>query len=203
MAAREPRATEADTAAVAPRSTPPVGLRPFSRGDFARLIAWIPNEVAMLQWAGPIFAWPLTEGQLERYLAPARPWPISPPPQRLIWTALDAANGQAVGHVELNSIDLAHRSTTLSRVLVGPAFRGRGYGRAMIAQVLPIAFDDLGLHRVDLVAFEYNEPALRCYRSLGFTREGVLRDVRFMDGSFVNSVVMSLLEDERRTPAGR
>ena len=108
------------------------------------------------------------------------------------------ASGEAVGHVELNSIDHCHRSATLSRVLIGPPYRGRGLSQAMVAAVLPIAFDDLGLHRVDLRALEDNEPAWRCYRSLGFKREGLLRQVSFIRGAFVDSLVMSLLEDEWR-----
>ena len=173
---------------------PPIVLEPFTRDDFARLLSWVPDEVAMFRWAGSIFEWPLTESQLEAYVTPT----AEHPPTRLIWRALDAASGEAVGHVELNAIDRRQRSTTLSRVLIGPPYRGRGLSRAMVAAVLPVAFDDLGLHRVDLRVFEDNEPARRCYESLGFVREGLLREVRIVGGDFLSTIVMSLLEDEWR-----
>ena len=173
---------------------PPIVLEPFTRDDFARLLSWVPDEVAMFRWAGSIFEWPLTESQLEAYVTPT----AEHPPTRLIWRTLDVASGEAVGHVELNSIDHRQRSTTLSRVLIGPPYRGRGLSYAMVDAVLPIAFNDLGLHRVDLRAFEDNEPARRCYESLGFKREGLLREVAIIDRAFVDSLVMSLLEDEWR-----
>jgi RimJ/RimL family protein N-acetyltransferase len=171
-----------------------IDLEPFAPVDFARLLSWVPDEVAMICWAGSIFEWPLTETQLEAYLAPTE----EHPPTRLVWKALDVASGEAVGHVELNSIDSRHGSTTLSRVLIGPPHRGRGLSRAMVAAVLPVAFDDFGLHRVDLRVFEDNEPARCCYESLGFMREGRLREVSLINGEFVDSLVMSLLEDEWR-----
>jgi len=173
---------------------PPIVLEPFTRDDFARLLSWVPDEVAMFRWAGSIFEWPLTESQLEAYVTPT----AEHPPTRLIWRTLDVASGEAVGHVELNSIDHRQRSTTLSRVLIGPPYRRRGLSRAMVAAVLPVAFDDLGLHRVDLRVFEDNEPARRCYESLGFVREGLLREVRIVGGDFLSTIVMSLLEDEWR-----
>ena len=49
---------------------PPIVLEPFTRDDFTRLLSWVPDEVAMFCWAGPLFEWPLTETQLEAYLAP-------------------------------------------------------------------------------------------------------------------------------------
>jgi len=171
-----------------------IDLEPFTPVAFARLVSWVSDQAAMICWAGSIFEWPLTETQLEAYLAPT----VEHPPTRLVWKGLDVASGEAVGHVELNSIDRRYRATTLSQVLIGPPYRGRGLSKAMVDAVLPIAFDDLGLHRVDLRAFEDNEPARRCYESLGFVREGLLREVSLIDGEFVDSLVMSLLEDEWR-----
>jgi hypothetical protein len=44
---------------------PEIALRPFARADFARLIGWIPSPEFLVQWSGPIFAWPLDEAQSE------------------------------------------------------------------------------------------------------------------------------------------
>jgi hypothetical protein len=36
-----------------------VELRPFERGEFARLIGWVKSPEFLLQWAGPAIAFPL------------------------------------------------------------------------------------------------------------------------------------------------
>jgi RimJ/RimL family protein N-acetyltransferase len=177
---------------------PRVRLEPFGPDDFDRLVSWVPNEAAMFRWAGPIFTWPLSTAQLLAYLEPTR----DNPPSRLIWKELDAASGEVAGHVELNAIDRRHRSARLSRVLIGPSHRGRGLSAPMVAEALEVAFGDLGLHRVDLLVFIDNQPARRCYESLGFVREGLLREVRLVEGRFVDTIVMSVLEDEWRTLGG-
>jgi RimJ/RimL family protein N-acetyltransferase len=172
-----------------------VRLEPFGPADFTRLIGWVSAGApeSLLQWAGPRFTWPLDAAQLESYLEPTR----AAPPTRLVWRADDEA-GAPFGHVELTAIDREHRSAALSRVLVDPTRRGEGRSRAMVAAALAVAFGDLGLHRVELRVFDFNTPALRCYESLGFGREGVMRDARRVGDTYWSIVCCSLLADERR-----
>lgn len=176
------------------RKDPVVSLHPFGPPDFARLIAWVTDggsQETLLYWAGPIFTWPLDEGQLESYVEPA----LSEPPVRVIWRA-DDASGAPVGHIELNAIDRLDRSAVLSRVLVAPDHRGRGVGRAMAAAALDLAFAELRLRRVVLNVFESNTPARRCYKSLGFAQEGSPRDILGANGGNLRTLRMSLLDDE-------
>jgi len=177
---------------------PAIGLHPFGREDFSRLIGWVSpggSQETLVQWAGPIFRWPLDRAQLDEYVAPS----LAEPPERMIWRA-DAA-GAAAGHIELNKIDREGRSAVLSRVLVDPARRGDGLSRAMVAAALDMAFGHPALHRVALNVFDFNEPAIRCYRSLGFVDEGLQRDTYRVNGTYWSTIRMSLLEDEwRRRP---
>lgn len=171
----------------------PVGLRPFGRHDFDRLIGWVPTEDFLMQWAGPIFHWPLTRKQLDAYLEPAE----ASPPTRRIWTVLDGEAGEPVGHIELNDIDRRHRSATMSRVLVGPGERrGRGVGRRMVEAALAAGFRDLGLHRIDLRVFDFNAAAIACYEKAGFRKEGLLRECRLLGGRWLSVWVMAVLDME-------
>jgi RimJ/RimL family protein N-acetyltransferase len=167
-------------------------LRPFDRSDFARLLGWIESPDFLYQWAGPLFTYPLDEAQLDRYLLLA----AGDPPTRRIYTALEGA--EAVGHIELSQIDRRHYSATLSRVMVAPAQRGQGFGRAMVRLALGIAFDELRLHRVELFVFDFNLPAIACYERAGLSREGLLRDARRVGEEYWSVVQMSMLESEWR-----
>jgi RimJ/RimL family protein N-acetyltransferase len=176
-----------------------VELEAFGREDFDRLIGWVESEEMLMQWAGPLFSWPLSHAQLASYLKSAE----GREPARAIYRAVridtarkPASGDDVVGHVELNAIDRRNRSATLSRVLVRPDLRGKGIGGEMVHRLLEIAFDEMRLHRVDLFVFDYNAAAVRCYEKLGFAREGVLRDYRRLGDRYLTTVVMAILEDQ-------
>jgi RimJ/RimL family protein N-acetyltransferase len=117
-----------------------------------------------------------------------------------------------IGEIVLNDIDEHARSANLRLALL-PNYRGRGYGRDAIFEVLRYAFDGTtdadgvrhdgpGLHRVSLDVLSINPRARMLYESLGFREEGRLRDV-YRDGDgWADATVMSILEDEFRAGLG-
>jgi RimJ/RimL family protein N-acetyltransferase len=112
-----------------------IKLLPFGKEDFERLKGWIDSPALLLQWAGPIFQFPLDAKQLERYLADASGESSS----KRIFKAVNN-RGEIVGHIEISNIDLFNSSTTISRVLVNPSVHGEGIGTSMVRSILEIAF---------------------------------------------------------------
>ena len=167
-----------------------IELQAFGREDFQRLMSWISSPEFLLQWAGPIFQFPLDTPQLERYLAAA----TETPPARKIFKAV--AGGEVVGHIELDAIDRRNSSARMSRVLITDVWRGRGAGCSMVQALLEFGFGELGLHRIDLVVFDFNLTAIACYEKAGFVREGHIRDARRMGDGYWSLYQMSMLEDE-------
>ncbi|MCC2309856.1 GNAT family N-acetyltransferase [Cellulomonas chengniuliangii] len=109
------------------------------------------------------------------------------------------ANGsdEYLGEIVLNDIDEVVRSGNL-RLVMRPAYRGRGYGTEAIQLMLGMAFDGLGLHRVEMDVLSINPRARSLYENLGFRVEGRLRDA-YRDGErWCDGLVMGLLEDEFR-----
>jgi RimJ/RimL family protein N-acetyltransferase len=179
---------------------PDVHLLPFERSDFARLIEWIPDEASLLQWAGTGFSFPLDEKQLETYLHSAQ----GESANRRIFKAVLAEEARVIGHIELTAIDRQHHTGRVARVLVGePSLRRRGLGTQMVRGVVRSGFDELGLHRIELLVFDFNQPAIACYRTVGFRIEGHLRDALYSQGQFWNLVLMSILKPEWRRPEGQ
>jgi len=172
-----------------------VELKPFERSDFRRLIGWIPSPEFLLQWAGPIFQYPLDTVQLEEYIRGSE----GLRPIRLIFKVQTLKDHTVVGHIELNGIDRKNNSATVCRVLVGePSLRGKGIGSQMTRRLLEIGFDQMGLHRIDLVVFDFNRSAIRCYEAAGFVREGCLRESRRTKSGYWSLYQMSILEKEWR-----
>ena len=169
-----------------------VELMPFQRSDFDRLIGWVPDAEAMMLWTGLVFQFPLTKAQLEKHLVYAE----THPQHRKIWNAV--YQDEVVGHIELNNIWDHDRRATLNRVMISPLARGQGFGKQMVRCVLQYGFEELGLHRIDLGAWEHNTQALRCYEACGFVREGVQRESRRVGDGWWSNVQMGILEQEWR-----
>ena len=68
----------------------------------------------------------------------------------------------------------------------------------MVRRALQYGFEELNLHRIDLGAWDFNTPAIRCYEACGFVREGLQRECRRMGEGWWNNVQMSILEQEWR-----
>lgn len=109
---------------------------------------------------------------------------------RLIGTCafsqFDGDNGSALYHITIGEKDAW----------------GRGYGTEATQLMLDHAFDVLGLHRVALYVFEFNERAIRAYRRCGFVIEGRSRESIFRDGRWWDELAMSVLESDRRRVTG-
>ncbi len=101
------------------------------------------------------------------------------------------------GEIVLNEVDEIVRSANL-RLSMGPQYRGRGYGTEGIQLVLGMAFDGLGLHRVELDVLSINARAKSLYENIGFRIEGRKRDA-YRDGDgWCDAIIMAILEDEYR-----
>ena len=103
---------------------------------------------------------------------------------RLIGTCalsqLDADNGSALFHITIGEKDAWGRGcgTEATRLMIGHAFEG------------------LGLHRVALSVFAFNERAIRSYRSVGFVVEGRAREAIWREGRWWDEISMSILDSD-------
>jgi RimJ/RimL family protein N-acetyltransferase len=75
-----------------------------------------------------------------------------------------------------------------------PAVRGRGIGRRL-AEAGIAAAAARGAERIELEVFASNTVAIRLYERLGFTREGVKRRARKLEGEYDDNLFMALLLD--------
>ena len=83
---------------------------------------------------------------------------------------------------------------------------GLGYGTEATELMLEHAFTKLGLHRISLTVFAFNERAIRAYLKAGFTVEGRAREAIWRGGRFWDEISMSILGQEwaaRHRDSGR
>ncbi len=165
-----------------------IKLDKFSESDFDRFISWIDNERFMYQFAGPVFTFPLSHQQLNKYISESN---------RQVYKVIESATNRVIGHGEISRIDTINKSARLSRILVADVKdRNKGYGKLIIKELLKIGFSDIDLHRIDLGVFDFNKSAIKCYENCGFIKEGLLRDSFVIDNEFYSVYNMSFLKND-------
>ena len=133
-----------------------IRLEKFSENDFEKLISWISNEEDLIQFAGSIFSFPLTEEQLNNYIQT---------PEVNAYKAI--YNNIHIGHAEINFTE--NNPPKLCRILVGDKnFRSKGLCQQIVNALLNICKEKFNSKIVELNVFEWNESAIRCYEKVGF-----------------------------------
>lgn len=91
-----------------------------------------------------------------------------------------------------------NRSAQLGIALVNRAEWGKGYGTDTMRTLCRFGFEEMSLHRIELMVFATHTTALRVYEKVGFRVEAVARQAHWGDGEWVDDVLMALLEGELR-----
>ena len=105
---------------------------------------------------------------------------------------------EPLGVISLMNFNEANASADLSVIVGNKKDRDQGLGTEAIRVILRYAFEDLGLSRVGLSVFDFNEPAISAYEKLGFQKEGRLRQAIRRDGELHDAILMRLLASEWR-----
>jgi diamine N-acetyltransferase len=108
----------------------------------------------------------------------------------------EAANKEIAGFAILRGLASEHHSIELKRIIVKTP--GKGLGRQLLQFLLRQVFEEYRAHRFWLDVFETNLRAQHVYQSVGFQRDGLLRDAVCRDGQYYSLFLMSLLENEYR-----
>jgi RimJ/RimL family protein N-acetyltransferase len=137
-----------------------------------------------------------------------RPWRPLPPgtddsPYRVkeprndpaIFSVVELASDELAGDAILWSVDPHNRSAHLGMSL-RPSFRGRGLGTDVVRVLCRYGFETRGLNRLQVETLADNEAMLRAAAQNGFTREGVLRQAGWVNGAFVDEVILGQLASE-------
>ena len=134
-----------------------VHLENFSKEFYSELISWVDTEEALMQFAGPIFTFPLTNEQLDKSLSEI---------DRYAFRVVDDGTNLSIGYCETF---LTATSAYLGRIIIGDREkRGKGIGRQIVELLLDFTFNSLDRTKVELNVFDFNIAAIKCYENVGF-----------------------------------
>lgn len=117
-------------------------------------------------------------------------------PDSIAYAIHDGSTDRLVGLTTFSALD-ADNGSVLFHITIGERDAwGRGLGTEATELMLEHAFERLGLHRVGLSVFSFNERAIRAYEKAGFRIEGRLREAIHRDGRYWDEVQMGALAGE-------
>lgn len=101
-----------------------------------------------------------------------------------------------IGTVGLEKIERTHRVATLGIFIGDKDYLSKGYGTEAIRLLLDYGFNYMNLHNIKLQLVSFNERALKCYKKCGFKETGRIRENRFVNGKYYDTIIMDILESE-------
>jgi len=117
----------------------------------------------------------------------------------VIFSIVENNNNFLIGSCSLRNIDYFHKNARLQIRIGESDKRSKGFGSEAVFLLLCHAFEDLNLERVYLNVFVNNKRAIKAYNRIGFIEEGLLRRAVFINGSYIDAKLMSVLKDEFNT----
>jgi RimJ/RimL family protein N-acetyltransferase len=101
-----------------------------------------------------------------------------------------------VGTCQIKILNTVSSRADLSIGIFNPVYRDKGIGTAAITLLIDYSFNVLNLNSLELKVFENNTRAISCYKKVGFRPIGVRRKADFINGEFINDLMMDLLKEE-------
>jgi len=110
---------------------------------------------------------------------------------------IDKSTDTPVGSVYFRDVDMKNRSAEYGIFIGEESARGKGLGSEAIRMFIDFGFDVLNLHRISMRVLDGNEASIRSNEKVGFVREGVFRDMEYLDGEYRDVIFMARIEKQK------
>ena len=97
-----------------------------------------------------------------------------------------------IGNIKLGPINWVHRFGDISLLIGERDCWGRGYGAEAIGLLVRFAFRVLNLHKLRAGCYADNVGSMKAFEKNGFKREALLERQWFVDGEWVDQVLLGI-----------
>jgi diamine N-acetyltransferase len=168
-----------------------IRLRAAEREDLPRFVAWLNDPevrqgLSLYQPISLVFEEGWFENMIKR--------PIEEQP--LVIEIKSQTGWTPIGNLGLMNLNWHDRSAEVGIFIGEKQYWNQGYGRMAMELLLDHAFLSINLHRIQLRVFETNPRAIRSYEKTGFQHEGRMRSALYQNGSYIDVLLMSVLQPE-------
>lgn len=103
---------------------------------------------------------------------------------------------QLIGYISLYSIKRLPYSSGFVGYSLDKEYVGRGIATEAVQLILQFAFHTLNLHRVEAYVAPENGASVRVLEKSGFYQEGLLRELLFINGVWVDHYMYAILQSD-------
>ena len=115
---------------------------------------------------------------------------------RIVFAAYGVDNNEHIGNCGFYHIDYLHRRAEFWTLIGDKACWGKGYSKEIVRLMVDYGFETLNLNRIYLNVRLDHQPAVRLYETTGFQREGILKEQYYLQGEYVDVLVMAVLKKD-------
>jgi RimJ/RimL family protein N-acetyltransferase len=140
-----------------------------------------------------------------------RIWNAATTPAKIAWESVDEyakrnpeesqivaiVDGEVAGYLGLHHPTplVTNKHVLELNIGVDQRFQGRGIGKELLEEGKKAA-KDKGIHKLALRVLATNKGAIQFYKKCGFVEQGRLINEFFIDGKYVDDILMFMLLDE-------
>ncbi len=163
-----------------------VYLRPLNIDDVNQeYLNWLNDKDVTLGLASGAFATTLL--QLENYVASK-----TIDKNTIILAICDSINDQHIGNIKLDNFDWVAATCELGILIGNKNFWNKNIGFIVCSKIIEHAFVTLNIRKILLAVYANNPNATELYKKIGFEIEGQLKQHVYVDGKYIDKILMSL-----------
>jgi len=171
-----------------------VRLRAIEKADLPSYVNWL-NDPDVRNGLSIVLPLSLAEEE-EWFEGVLKRDPYERPLAIEIQPDLEKEDWVCVGGGGLFGIDWQNRLAEIGIHIGEKKYWDKGFGTRTLKLFCQHGFDNLNLNRLWLRVFETNQRAIRAYEKAGFSVEGKYRQGQFLNGKYVDVMIMSMLQSE-------
>ena len=168
-----------------------IRLRAIKKDDLPLFVRWL-NDPEVIR--GTMITLPFSEEDEDDWYVNVRK--KSQEERPLVIEILTEDGWEAIGNCGLFGFDWRVRQAEFGILIGAKQYWDQGYGSEALGLILRYGFDTLNLNRIALRVFANNPRAIRVYEKAGFIQEGSLREAHYLDGAYIDVLMMSMLRSD-------
>ena len=166
-----------------------VYLRAIEMEDAPHFVEWL-NDPEVRRYLARNFP-PLNLGREQEWIEN-----LYKDQSRVVFGIVLKTSDKLIGSTGFEGIDWRNRRAGFGIAIGDKTEWSKGTGTEATKLVVRYGFDTLNLNRIALHVFDHNPRAMRVYEKAGFVKEGVLRQDRYVNGAYRDTIVMGILREE-------
>lgn len=166
-----------------------VTLRPLRKEDSSLFYKWITDKELML-FNSPYK--PVSEMEHDEWFSSM----LNKRDDIVLFVIEESNTKNVVGSCQLMNVNALHRNAELQIRIGEKDSISKGIGSSAVKQLIDFGFNHLNLNRIYLHVFASNERAIKSYLKCGFSMEGKMRESVFINGEYLDVIIMGILKKD-------